>query len=239
MAKLTPLDVPIHIRIPWLYDKQAAFVYDSARLTCIEASTKSGKTHACIAWLLGQAFQGEDGDEYWWVAPVSRQAKIAWKRMSKILRTWKLPKNSWRATKKPDYIIELPTGATITFLTSEIPDNLYGENVSAIVVDEASRVSLEAWECLQSTIFSTSGPAKLIGNRHGTDNWFYRLCMEAKKGEDDDLSYHILTCWDSVVGFETAPDYVRNILPPARRRRRPGRLRQDRAARRSVQKTAR
>ena len=40
---------------PPLYEKQRAAVFTSEPLAVIEASTKSGKTYACIAWLFEQA----------------------------------------------------------------------------------------------------------------------------------------------------------------------------------------
>ena len=39
---------------------------DPARYSCIEASTKSGKTAGCIIWLVEQAFVGKPGWHYWW-----------------------------------------------------------------------------------------------------------------------------------------------------------------------------
>ena len=53
------------------------------RFTVVEASTKTGKTASHIVWLFEQAIKGEEGQEFWWVAPVYRQAEIAYKRMKR------------------------------------------------------------------------------------------------------------------------------------------------------------
>ena len=83
--------MPEYVR-PWLYPAQKRAIFDApdvagkpARYAFIEASTKAGKTSACIAWLFEQAIQGREGDNYWWVAPVYAQAKIAFRRMKRGL----------------------------------------------------------------------------------------------------------------------------------------------------------
>jgi hypothetical protein len=64
-----------------LYPKQEAAIFDRRRISVIEASTKSGKTEGCIVWLMERAVTGRRGVNYWWVAPVSSQAAIAFGRM--------------------------------------------------------------------------------------------------------------------------------------------------------------
>ena len=60
-----------------LYPKQADAIFHPARYCIIEASTKSGKTHGCIVWLVAEALKGGPNKEYWWIAPIFSQAKIA------------------------------------------------------------------------------------------------------------------------------------------------------------------
>ena len=38
-------------------------------------------TEGCIVWLMERAMSGKLGVNYWWVAPVSAQAAIAFSRM--------------------------------------------------------------------------------------------------------------------------------------------------------------
>ena len=54
------------------------------RISVIEASTKSGKTEGCITWLMEMAMSGRLGVNYWWVAPISTQAALAFGRMRDI-----------------------------------------------------------------------------------------------------------------------------------------------------------
>lgn len=79
--------------------------------------------------------------------------------------------------------ITLANGAVIWFKTGEKPDNLYGEDVHAMVIDEASRLREDAWHACRSTLTSTKGPVRIIGNVKGRKNWFFQLCRKAQAGE--------------------------------------------------------
>jgi hypothetical protein len=82
------LDLEFEYTRPWLYPLQSQAMFGPqdvsgalARMSMIEASTKSGKTVSAMAWILEQALQGADGNNYWWVGPVTKQANIAFTRM--------------------------------------------------------------------------------------------------------------------------------------------------------------
>lgn len=172
-------------------------------------NTKAGKTSACIAWLFEQAIQGGEGDNYWWVAPVYAQAKIAFRRMKRGL-----PPKMYMANNQ-EMTITLPNGALIWFKSADNPDNLYGDDVCAIVVDEASRVKEEAWHACRSVLTATRGPLRAIGNVKGRKNWFYQLARKAEAGEPG-MSWAKLTAWDAVAGGVLAKDEIedaKRLLP--------------------------
>src|ERR1700730_15842163 len=203
---------------PPLYGKQCAAIFEPkdifnnpARFSLTEASTKTGKTVGCIAWLFEQALKGERGQNYWWIAPVFGQGQIAFRRMKVAV-----PRDLYESTEVPP-MITLMNGAVITFKSGEKPDGLYGEDVFAAVIDEASRMREEAWHALRSTLTATRGPARLIGNVKGRKNWFYALCRRAEAGEAG-LSYHKLIAADAVDAGVLAHEEVedaRRILPDA------------------------
>lgn len=175
----------------WLYPKQRESIFDLARFVFIEASTKSGKTVGCLAWLVEQAIQGGEGDEYWWVAPIRPQAKIAYRRIKRFI-----PRGYWSANES-DLRLTLANGAVIVFKGSDNPDGLYGEDVQACVIDEASRCKEEAWVAIRSTLTATRGPCRIIGNVKGKKNWAYRLGQLAKQGRPG-YSYHKITAADAI-----------------------------------------
>jgi hypothetical protein len=185
---------------PWLYPKQEAAIFTAldhrglpSRYAFVEASTKAGKTSACIAWLFEQGVLGKAGQNFWWVAPVYMQAKIAFRRMKAGL-----PKGSFIANESELTII-IGNGAMFWFKSAEKPDNLYGDDVHAAVLDEASRMREDAWYAMRSTLTATKGKLRAIGNVKGRKNWFYRMCRTAQSGADD-MSFSKLNAWDAVAG---------------------------------------
>lgn len=178
---------------PKLYTKQLHAVFNPCRFSVIESSTKAGKTAACIAWLVELWFKfGEPGREFWWIAPVHGQAKIAYNR---IIRG--LPRMLFKTTLSPPTITNVLNGAKIVFKSADKPDSLYGEDVYAAVIDEATRCKEEAWYAIRTTITATRAPCRIIGNVKGRQNWVYRLARRAEAGRRG-WSYHKITAWDAV-----------------------------------------
>lgn len=179
---------------PWTYPKQTDAIFCDQRYGLIEASTKTGKTAGCILWLYEEALRvGRPGRNFWWVAPVSAQALIAFRRMKRGLDSRLYTKNETERT------ITLFNGAVIHFKSADNPDSLYGEDVFGAVIDEASRAKEEAWHAVRSTLTATRGRIRIIGNVKGRKNWFYMLCRRAEGG-DPSMHYTKLTAYDAIQG---------------------------------------
>ncbi len=177
---------------PVLYPKQEAALFDPARYVVVEASTKSGKTVGCLVWIHEQAALGlGNGRNYWWIAPTFPVAKIAYRR----LKTY-LPRGSFKSNES-ELTITLDNGATIFFKGSEKPDSLYGEDVYAAVIDEATRVKVDSWYAIRTTLTATQGPVRIISNVKGRKNWAYKFARRAEAGGKD-YHYAKLTVWDAV-----------------------------------------
>lgn len=171
-------------------------------------------TVAAIAWLLEQAFAGKPGQNFWWVAPVADQARIAFSRIK-----GGLTRGSFTSAESPTPKITLMNGAIIWFKSGDNPDSLYGEDVYAAVVDEASRVKEESWNALRSTLTATRGPVRVIGNVKGRKNWFYRLARMAESERDDpnsNMFYVKITVLDAIAAGVISQDEMedaRKVLP--------------------------
>ncbi len=178
---------------PKLYKKQLHALFNTKNISVCEASTKSGKTHGAMIWLIEQAIlYGGRNMNYWWVAPVSDQTDIAFRRIREAL-----PRNSFNPNLTRKTITLNHNGATLWFKSGDAPDSLYGEDVYAAVVDEASRVKEESWHALVTTLTFTEAPVRVIGNVKGRANWMYRLARRAKSGDDDDMHYEKITAYDA------------------------------------------
>ena len=196
---------------PSLYPAQEQAIFNDQRVVCIEASTKSGKTVGCLAWLTEQAIlNGRPGFTYWWLAPVYSQAAIAYERFKRYV-----PRDFWSSNDSAMRITLRNNQSHIWFKSTEKPDALYGEDVYAAVIDEASRVREASWHAVRTTLTATRGFIRIIGNVKGRKTWFYRLSRRAEAGEPG-YSYARLTAYDAVeAGILTPRDVneARSDLP--------------------------
>ena len=164
-------------------------------LSCTEASTKSGKTHAAILWIIDQALNGPDSVNHWWIAPVYRQARIAHGRIVKEFKD--APFFAKYSQIKGEETVTLINGAMIHFLSGDRPDHLYGEDVYSVVLDEASDIKEEAWWAVQTVITYTKAPIRMIGNVRGR-NWFWQLCRKIEVENVPGETYHRIDWRDAV-----------------------------------------
>lgn len=200
MARIQPL-VPttrpkynIHYTRPTLYRKQEEAIFSSARLICVEASTKSGKTFGALVWIFEMALMGRRHGIYWWVAPIYAQAKIAFLRLLHALEGNEIIKS----IDHTNMVVTIITGATIHFKSGERPDSLFGEDVDAAVIDEASRLREESFTAVRSTLTATRGPILCIANVRGKQNWFYKLCRRIEYRALRNAAYAKLTAYDAI-----------------------------------------
>ena len=195
---------------PQLAQYQLDAIFCPERYALIEASTKAGKTVGCLAWLIEQTIQGQANHNFWWVAPVYEQAKIAFRRLKNNLTP------SIFTANESELSLTFANQARIICKSAEKPDNLYGEDVFAAVADEASRMREEAWHALRSTLTATKGPVRIIGNVKGRKNWFFKLARKAEAGEPN-MRYQKITAHDAisagVLDAEEIED-AKRTLPP-------------------------
>ena len=145
------------------------------RFTVVLASTKTGKTASHIVWLFEQALEGTEGQQFWWVAPVYSQAKIAFNRMKRQISNRSIFKSN-----ASDLIIRLINGAEIHFKSAEKPDNLFGENVFSCVFDEFTRAREASWFALRSTLTATKGKCKFIGELYRRNELGLQVVFKSK-----------------------------------------------------------
>ena len=210
----------MRIKAPNLTDYQKEFLYQEARFTIVEASTKSGKTFSHIWWLFEYALGHQNkvkiadwpsGAEFWWVAPVYQQAKIAFNRLSRYIGG-----SEGYSTNQSELFIRTPLNTFIRFKTADKPDNLYGEDVYGFVFDEFTRAKQEAWFALRSTLTHTRGKGKFIGNYTGDSGWGHQLAMNTRGNPN--YKYFLVTAMDAVragVLKQEEVDQARKDLPKA------------------------
>lgn len=186
---------------PKLTSYQKAILYSNARFTVTKGATKIGKTFPHLFWIFERAHDGKkNGANYWWVAPVHSQAKIAFNRLRRVC-----VQLGYRINES-ELFIETGLDSRIWFKSADNPDNLYGEDVFAVVFDEFTRAKEQAWHAIRSTLTATHGVCKFIGNSKGRKNWGHKLWLKAKAGEPGYEAFKV-TAYDAVAeGILTAEE---------------------------------
>jgi hypothetical protein len=178
---------------PLLKKYQLDAFFHPKRYAWVEGTVKAGKTVGLMAWLTEQAYTRANIN-YWWIAPVYGQARIAYTRTKNGLTPGTFRSND------SDLTITLPTTPphVVWYKTAEKPDNLYGEDVGAAGIDEGPRMREAAWWAVRSTLTATRGPVRGIGNVRGRSNWFYKLCRAAEADPNGPAHYAKITALDAI-----------------------------------------
>lgn len=171
-SKQITIDVDLH-------DAQMEIFGSPARFIVCAAGRRFGKTVLCSILCLIEAIDNP-GATVWWVAPTTRQARIAFRHILKML-----PKGLYHQNNTL-MEITLANGSSISFRSAERFDNLRGEGVDFLVVDEAAIVAENAWvEALRPTLSDRGGKAMFISTFKG-ENWFYKLHTFAQNPDNDE-----------------------------------------------------
>jgi len=204
------------LQLPGVSEYQRSAIWAAERYSVIEGSTKAGKTYPCLLWLLEQAITlGGNNRAFWWVAPVYAQAEMAYRRLTMEMLADPIRRGAVKANATK-LTVTLPNGGVVWFRSAEDPDNLYGAEVFAAVADEASRWREESWHALRSTLTTTQGAVRIIGNVKGRKNWAYKLARLAEGGAEG-MHYARFTCHDAVrAGFMEPAEVedAKRTLPP-------------------------
>jgi hypothetical protein len=179
---------------PPLYEYQYRSLFGDERYAVIEGATKVGKTFPALVWLIvelsevSQRVGSPMSRNAWWCAPTVTQAVMAYDRMKEMFRGAGVRKTEME-THDTDRRISIQGLGHIWFKTGEKPDNLYGEDVWAVVLDEFTRQREEAWHACRSTLTATGGRVRFIGNKRGK-GWGWKLARAAEqRNQDGDKSW--------------------------------------------------
>lgn len=151
-----------------LHPAQRDVFEDDARFKVIAAGRRFGKTLLSAAACIIAAASKPDA-VVWWVSPSHTQSRIALRMVAKFIP------EAHRDVNKTLGEITLSNGGRICFKSGDRPDNLRGEGLDLVVVDEAAFVSEEVWtQALRPTLSDRNGRAILISTFDG-ENWFFDL----------------------------------------------------------------
>lgn len=158
------------LKIPYKpHPAQKQFHESKARFRILAAGRRFGKSQAAANEVIKFACTHKKSTS-WIVAPIFPQAMISWRMIKQIL-----PHELIKTPHLTEKYIELINNSTIWIKSADNPDNLRGEGISFLVVDEAAMVKREAWEeVLRPALSDKRGRAVMISTPKG-HNWFFEM----------------------------------------------------------------
>jgi predicted phage terminase large subunit-like protein len=128
---------------------------------------------------------GAKGKRVWWVGPTYSIARLGW-REAKFLAS-QIPGS---IPHKGSLTIDFSSGGMIAFRSSDVPENLRGEGLDLLIMDEADFQPEEVWsEVLRPALADRKGAAIFISTPNIEGGWFNRIYLSGQLGNPDNVPY--------------------------------------------------
>jgi predicted phage terminase large subunit-like protein len=167
----------LSLELPPLHPAQRQLLAHPARFKTVVAGRRWGKSRFGVALAVATAVEGK---RVWWVAPTYAVSGIAWRLCKALLRA--VPGVDLR---EGDRAVVLPGGGEVWFKSSDRPDNLRGEGLDLLVMDEADFQDGSTWtEVLRPALADRKGKALFISTPKVEGGWFHELFRKGQRGEE-------------------------------------------------------
>lgn len=112
------------------------------------------------------------GQKVWFVSPTYGTLAVHWREFKRMIGDYYTYKNEQQ--KYIEFEREDGTVGSIAFKSADRPDNLRGEGLDFIIMDEAAFIDEDVWDSVLSPMLTDrQGSALFISTPNGTQNWFY------------------------------------------------------------------
>jgi len=153
-------------------ENQKEIFCNPARFLTVDAGRRWGKTISGLNWVLEGICK--EGGPVWWVAPIYAQSKMAYRRLLNAAKKGGADK-AIKSKSDSELRIEFINDAVLEFKSADNYENLRGEGLKRVIVDEAARVKKEVFEeIIRPAISDTAGRVLFLSTPKGK-NWFYDL----------------------------------------------------------------
>jgi phage FluMu gp28-like protein len=137
-----------------------------------------GKSFLAMNVLLKWALE-DNGSISMWLAPIYGQSKKVFQELSNLLANTTLTKS----INKSELTITFINGSIIYFRSAEREDNLRGNTLDYLVVDEAAYIKDTVWsQVLRATVLVKGKKILFLSTPRGR-NWFYEMAL---RGDSED-----------------------------------------------------
>ena len=150
---------------------QRELLQSKARFIAACCGRRWGKSLTGLNWLQEGNFN--EGGQNWWVSPVYAQARAVYRRLLNACH--KFSHKIIRYKSDSELLIEWMNRSTLFFKSADRYENLRGEGLKRVVMDEAARQRRAVWEeIIRPAVSDTGGRVMFITTPKGK-NWFFEL----------------------------------------------------------------
>ncbi len=169
------------VRIPYSPHPGQRQIHEALRthrFVTVCAGRRFGKSEVSLNHSLRTALSRPES-EVRFASPVYGQAKARFRRLMQILRD--LDPALVSRVHRGDLRFEFANGSSIAFWSTAEPDNLRGEGVDLIILDEAGYVAAEVWhQVLRPMLADTGGQALAVGTPRGRGQLLHQLWLRGE-----------------------------------------------------------
>jgi phage terminase large subunit-like protein len=172
------------VDLPRLRPDQYAIAMHPAKTKVLSMGRRWGKT------VLGGALVGitlQQHGRVAWIAPTFKNTRPMWRWL--LQATAADAKVKRLTVSRSERSISTPRGGYLGIYSGENIDSIRGEHFHLVVLDEAARLSEDAWtDAIMPTLADLDGDAVLISTPKGK-NWFFREWIAGQQGRRDVQSW--------------------------------------------------
>ena len=147
---------------------QEQVLNNPTRFKVVACGRRWGKTQLGMTHILFQAWM--EKKRCWWLTPTRQMASQVWRDLKNSIKPLKNARIS-----ETERRIDFPDGGMIALRSAHNPDNLRGEGLDLVLLDEAAFMPRAIWTAvIRPMLVTTRGEALFLSTPNG-HNWFHEL----------------------------------------------------------------
>ena len=167
----------MRITMPYLHPAQREVFDDETRFQVLVCGRRWGKTRLAVVKGLAALLAGKRA---WWVAPTYAVSGIGWRLLKSVVSGLQGVE-----VREADRAVKFGKTGEFWFKTAERPDNLRGEGLDLLLMDEADFIDEDVWlEVLRPALSDRKGRAMFISTPKVENGWFHKLFKIGQTGTD-------------------------------------------------------
>ena len=199
---------PLTVDLNDPHDNQKLILKSKAKYRVVSCGRRFGKSEAAKIATNIRAVQGQG---IWFCSPTNKNSKRMFRQFEKLYKNF--PEHLVKINKTDMRIDFIFSDGWIEFISLAEPDNLRGEGLDFVVIDEAAFVADHVWsEILQPMLLSTKGDALFISSTNGR-NWFWRIYNMGLDPDVEDYEAFHFTTYDNPLLDKLDIDKIKKEVP--------------------------